>query len=292
MADKALCVGINTYADAPLAGCVNDVLDVAKHLVEKCKFATKDIRLLVDKRATTSEIIHRLDWLVKDAKAGDRLLFHYSGHGTQVADRNGDEIDKKDEVIVPVDFDWTARRMITDDHFHNIFRRIPTGVHFVWISDCCHSGTMTRSFFEPGGRKAKRSVKGKRTTQVLRNRFLDPPADHLWRLEVAKELPLSRIGSRAVGDRTDAMRAAAGQTDELNCAFISGCKDTQTSADATFKGRPNGALTYYLLRALEKYPTAGMESILTATQKALKTAGFDQTPQGSGRLLSESFLGM
>jgi hypothetical protein len=177
--------------------------------------------------------------------------------------------------------------MITDDHFHNIFRRIPTGVHFVWISDCCHSGTMTRSFFEPGGRKAKRAVKGKRAAQVLRNRFLDPPADHLWRLEVAKEIPLSKVGSRSVGSR-----AVNGQSDELNCAFISGCKDTQTSADATFKGRPNGALTYYLLRELTKNPSQLMGGILTATQKALKTAGFDQTPQGSGRLLSESFLGM
>ena len=29
---KALCIGINSYASAPLAGCVNDALDWAKFL--------------------------------------------------------------------------------------------------------------------------------------------------------------------------------------------------------------------------------------------------------------------
>jgi len=47
-----------------------------------------DIRVVTDERATKKAIMERLTWLVKGAKVGDRLLFHFSGHGSQVRDRN------------------------------------------------------------------------------------------------------------------------------------------------------------------------------------------------------------
>ncbi|MFA6233844.1 MAG: caspase family protein, partial [Bacteroidota bacterium] len=90
MADKALLVGINKYPGAPLSGCVNDDLDMAHFvtLAEKCGFDPKTVRLLTDERATTKEILSRLDWLVSDLAPGDRILFQYSGHGAQVATRS------------------------------------------------------------------------------------------------------------------------------------------------------------------------------------------------------------
>ena len=66
MANRALLVGINAYPGQPLRGCVNDVSDMAKFLVEKCQFASDDIRLLVDARATTEGIYDRLGWLLTD----------------------------------------------------------------------------------------------------------------------------------------------------------------------------------------------------------------------------------
>lgn len=41
-------------------------------------------------RATRQEILEGCAWLVAGASAGDKLLFHYSGHGTQVQDTDGD----------------------------------------------------------------------------------------------------------------------------------------------------------------------------------------------------------
>jgi hypothetical protein len=38
-----------------------------------------------------------MKWLVKDAKMNDSLAFHYSGHGGQVVDKDGDEDDGYDE---------------------------------------------------------------------------------------------------------------------------------------------------------------------------------------------------
>lgn len=52
-------------------------------------------------------------WLVRDAQPHDSLFLHYSGHGGQTKDLNGDEVDGLDEVIFPVDYKWTGH--IVDD---------------------------------------------------------------------------------------------------------------------------------------------------------------------------------
>ena len=124
--DRALLVGINSYPGAPLAGCVNDVMDMAAFLTAKCGFAADSIRLLTDTRATTAGILERLDWLLDGLTAGDRVMFHYSGHGTQVALRDASgAVDRMDDAICPVDFDWTEERMIRGVQFKQLFANIP-----------------------------------------------------------------------------------------------------------------------------------------------------------------------
>lgn len=54
-----------------------------------------------------------MQWLVRDARPGDSLFFHYSGHGGQAADLDGDEDDGFDETILPLDFK-TAGEIIDD----------------------------------------------------------------------------------------------------------------------------------------------------------------------------------
>ncbi len=66
--------------------------------------------------------------------------------------------------------------------------------------------------------------------------------------------------------------------------FISGCRDPETSADADFKGHPNGALTNALLQALEhisQLPTTvhTWRMLGISIQTNLRNAGFDQVPQ-------------
>ena len=58
-------------------------------------------------------MMNAIEWLIKGAKPGDSLFFHYSGHGSQVKDKDGDEIDGLDETILPVDFQKSG--MIIDD---------------------------------------------------------------------------------------------------------------------------------------------------------------------------------
>jgi hypothetical protein len=52
-------------------------------------------------------------WLVQGAQPNDSLFFHFSGHGGQTEDLDGDEDDGLDETIYPVDFKQAG--MIVDD---------------------------------------------------------------------------------------------------------------------------------------------------------------------------------
>lgn len=261
--DRAFLVGINTYPGCPLAGCVNDVTDMANFLVEKCGFKRDGIRLLVDNRATTTAILDRLHWLVSGLKRGDRVLFHYSGHGAQVATRNPKgEVDGLDEVICPVDFDWSDAHLIRDKQFGDIFAKVPPGVDFIWISDSCHSGDLIR--------------------EMRRTRCYPTPADMAWRLETARDKSIT----------TDGLRTSVRKLN--NVALISGCKSNQTSADAVFNGRPNGALTYFLLKELKK-PGALKKSLIkvvAGVKASLRNHSYSQVPdlEGPEGLRESSFL--
>ena len=82
--------------------------------------------------------------------------------------------------------------------------------------------------------------------------------------------------------------------EHLNGAFISGCQTEETSADAIFGDRYNGALTYYLLQELEA--PAGLEqnliSIIGNVGRALRSNGYSQHPQlhGSPEICAKPFL--
>jgi uncharacterized caspase-like protein len=121
---RAALVGINEYPDPAnrLRGCVNDVQHMAIFLVSSCGFDTTDIRLLCDKRATTAAITSLLGWLLNGATAGDDLVFHYSGHGAQMADRNAQGVvSSVHDAICPYDFDWTTDYAIRDTDFFQLF---------------------------------------------------------------------------------------------------------------------------------------------------------------------------
>ena len=82
-----------------------------------------------------------LYWLVQGCQAGDSLVFHYSGHGSQQRNYTGDEVDGYDETLCPVDF--KTQGMIVDDEINDtIVRPLPPGVKLHAIIDACHSGTV------------------------------------------------------------------------------------------------------------------------------------------------------
>ncbi|KAI1277841.1 caspase domain-containing protein [Xylaria sp. FL0933] len=144
---KALLIGINYFGQrGQLRGCINDVRNMSSYLVEQYGYKREDMVILTDdqqnpmSQPTKQNLLRAMHWLVKDARPNDSLFFHYSGHGGQTKDLDGDEPDGYDEVIYPVDFRQVGH--ITDDEMHRIMvRPLQAGVRLTAIFDSCHSGT-------------------------------------------------------------------------------------------------------------------------------------------------------
>ncbi len=261
MPNKALLIGVNKYKlpGCDLQGCVNDVTNVRDILLKYYGFTVKQIRVLVDERATKKAVLSRLEWLVKDAKAGDRLLFHFSGHGSQIRDRNGDELkDQLDEILCPHDMDWDGT-YIVDDDLKRAFDKIPKDVRLEVLLDSCHSGTGTRAAV------AFVLMSAAENTPPMRVRFLAPPMDILCRQLGEEDLPITRMLKSA---------------NPANHALFSGCRDNQTSADAYISGAYNGAFSYYFCKHIRDVQGAiSRAELLKRLRASLKHEDFDQVPQ-------------
>jgi len=133
---------------------LNDV-PVIKSALLKQGFLQKNIKVLSDAAATKQGIISALKQLAFDSKVGDVVFIHYSGHGQQITDDNGDEIDGYDESLIPFD----ARKVfikgiyegwnhLRDDElgaYINLLRtKVGSSGDVCIFLDACHSGTATR----------------------------------------------------------------------------------------------------------------------------------------------------
>ena len=244
----ALLVGINEYPpewDCNLSGCVNDVEGLRSDLINMFGFHPDNIRVLTDSRATKNNIVDRLLWLIDHADS--ELVFQYSGHGSQVRDRDGDELeDGLDEILCPYDMDFD--NPLTDDLLDTIFKNLSENSFLTFICDACHSSSMSRNI----------------PKKISKARYLKPPRDIALR-SANREFDNRKIGSKSC----------------LNHVIYSGCQDHQTSADAYIDGKWQGAFTAAVRKNLSSfiYPT----DLDIKVQKTIKLQGFSQTPSLNGR---------
>lgn len=85
----ALLVGINQYSELPLEGCLNDVDLQRNLLIHRFGFNPRDILVVADQEATREGILTAFEeHLIKQAQPGDVVVYHYSGHGSRIADPN------------------------------------------------------------------------------------------------------------------------------------------------------------------------------------------------------------
>lgn len=268
MAKRAVLIGVNKYQipGADLRGCVNDVVNMTGVLTQVYGFAKSDIVTLTDFAATKKAMQAAIRALVTGARKGDVLYLHYSGHGANVPDKNGDEADGRDEILCSTDLDWKSP--LTDDWLRTTFNRLKAGVSLTVVMDCCHSGTNTRAILPPDAPSIPR--------------YLPNPWD-LMAVESGRKLRGAvRVGMHA------ASRAARKRSDVVNVdipeVLVTGCRDTQTSADAYIGGSFNGALTYNLVASIkEKKGKLTYRDLHTLTKGRLAKGKFDQVPQLEGR---------
>lgn len=143
---RALLIGINHYKSEsipPLRGAVNDIEAAVQVLSTRFGFGSDQIRKLIDEKATRSAILAALNEMAKVSGPEDWIYIHYSGHGSQADDLNGDEEDKLDETLVPYDGRTGDILDIIDDELGEILARFRSP-NVVIVLDACHSGTGTR----------------------------------------------------------------------------------------------------------------------------------------------------
>ena len=143
---RALLIGVSNYEAnlPPLAGSKNDVMLIRELLVQKYGFDRANVQVLIDEQATRAQILSAVRALSERTVADDIVLIHFSGHGSQAPDMNGDEDDGFDETILPHDSRTPGIADITDDELNALLSGFEFG-SVVVILDSCHSGTGTRS---------------------------------------------------------------------------------------------------------------------------------------------------
>jgi hypothetical protein len=136
---KALLVGINyTGTQNELFGCINDVNSVKERINNEGFTTINTLTDLTVKTPTRVNILNEFKKLLVTAESGDLLFFLYSGHGSNVLDKNGDEKDGYDELLVSCDLQG-----ITDDELKLlILQYLKKDVTLFAMFDCCFSGTI------------------------------------------------------------------------------------------------------------------------------------------------------
>ena len=138
----ALIIGIN-YKNtmSELRGCINDANNIKQQLF---KWGYRSFQVLTDetsKKPTRANILQALDQVIKLSQKGCKELFvHYSGHGSYQFSNKSQELDKQDEVLVPLDHERNG--YISDDLIHQKLSKLNPKSRLTLVFDCCHSGSI------------------------------------------------------------------------------------------------------------------------------------------------------
>ncbi|MEO8315853.1 MAG: caspase family protein [Pseudomonadota bacterium] len=151
---RALLVGVGHYATPgiDLPGIDLD-LERMRETLQRMGFKDSQIRTLTDNDATSTKVIASFEgWLRQGVQPNDRVVFYFSGHGSNIPDEDGDESDHVDEVLVTHDMKRarvngkaSLTGVISDDKMATMISGNPSRNIFI-VVDSCHSGTVTRSF--------------------------------------------------------------------------------------------------------------------------------------------------
>lgn len=157
----ALLIGIGRYPDDSGWNLIhgdNDV-KIIKGLLYEQGFKAENIATLTNENATKSEILIQLNILRERVHLGDVVYIHFSGHGQQVTDLNGDERDGYDESWIPYDAKkkyvvgvYEGENHIIDDEINAFLNGLRSKIgargKIVVVADACHSGSGSRGLNE------------------------------------------------------------------------------------------------------------------------------------------------
>ncbi|MBY6263171.1 DUF4384 domain-containing protein [Azospirillum sp. 412522] len=234
----ALVIGIDNYSRInPLQGAVNDARDIADSLKG---LGVRKLRLFIDGEAERGRIIAAWRQLIADTSPDSTLILTFAGHGAQQPERvPGSEADGLDEFLVLADFaprgPGTAQRL-TDDEIAVLFKEAaPRRV--IFVSDSCHSGTMTRAFDDRAGKLGTRAA-------------------------TIDGVPVDHIEDDALPPPTRAALQAEAE-EQPNVTFFAAVADHELAPEVMIDRRPRGALSWAFANALRGQADRDGDGVVT-----------------------------
>lgn len=247
---RALVIGIGPYPAesgwAPING--DKDIPMVKQILTDNGFASKDIIVLQNAEATYAGITGAMEKLISLSGTGDHIYIHFSGHGQQVRDTNGDEDDGYDEAWVCYDAkfayakgSYEGEHHLLDDelnsYLHRMREKIGSTGKLVVVADACHSGGGSRDVDED-------------ESVVIR-------------------------GTDAIFDIPQGTRTPAVTTFPTQWTFISACKGYQCN----YEYRGNGSLTYALWQLRERFGSLTCKQISVKVRSCIsEIVAATQTP--------------
>ena len=277
---KALLIGINYFGqNSELRGCINDVNNVKQFLLQR-GYKDDDMVVLTDDQRDPRSIPTRqnmtaaMHWLVRGAQPGDALFFHDSGHGGQAKATQGDEADGYNETIIPVDYQQAGQ--MEDDELHAILvRQLPVGCRLTAIVDSCHSGT---ALDLPYVYTTSGNIKEPNVMADVGKGIMGAALNYARGDVVGMAKGLFSTFSTAKNTNRAEEITRQTRSSGADVVMLSGCKDSQTSADATEAGRATGACSYAFLTVMNQYPQLTYKQMLNAVRDVLASK-YSQKPQ-------------
>ncbi|KAL9075018.1 MAG: hypothetical protein Q9161_001949 [Pseudevernia consocians] len=292
---KSLLIGINYEGQqSALRGCRQDVRNMSQFLISR-GYPTdeRSMVIITDDRqgpfyASGHNILAAMDWLVSEPNT--QCFLHYSGHGGQVRDPDGDRESGYDDTIVPVDYQTHGQLDSDTLHRHLVSKLHPSSSLFV-VFDCCHSGSAIELPFvyrtdSEGNVSLVDSVKEgvsllAHANNLLQGGFSANKINDAKALFAGAQSFFSGLKHRGE-HHEEGLEEEHFQEDwvhEGKSVFMfSGCRDDQTSADANIAGSHVGAMSWALLETLYSRPGQSYVEVLQNTRQLL-LGKYKQIPQ-------------
>jgi hypothetical protein len=252
----ALVMGADEYHGKRLYGAVADANDIAAALKDA---GAREIVLLTNAALTHAAMRATIaDLAAKAARVNGWLFITYAGHGGQEDEHiTGDEEDGKDETLILPGFTNGPPgnyERVLDNEIYELTSAIPKNVTVVLVADSCHSGTVNRGY-DP---RANGVVVRTQPYGPITDDMLPPPPAWTAHKEV-NDLP--------------------------NLIFVASSLDKEETLEVPIEGRPRGALSYAVARAIRGVADQNKDGVTTlgefreyVTLKARALAQNRQTP--------------
>jgi hypothetical protein len=237
-----LVIGVNDYQFVPtLDGARSDAQDISNALG---KLGVERVVTLLDHDVTKQNLVQAWQSLLSQAHSGDVIFMSYAGHGAQAPERiHGEEKDKLDEFWVlpgfnPQKIRETWHETVFDNELNDWFRQASErGVHVLFVSDSCHAGGMDRA------------VNG-------RLRYVD----------LGKSRILGELLTLMLKDRQTPAPQAEQSTLPENVTLLAATGEALPVPEVVIDGKPRGALSWSVARALEGMADRDGNGVLSRTE--------------------------